>query len=138
MQMEAFQAQLDAIDTMTNATKEVGDIIWIACGWLAKYQAGEISYSELMTHRAYANGGTGTGWNIVGEKGMELANFGTGSRVYSNSDTKAIFNSDGIIKAIDNLSAKVDKQEKDNRQFKNDIKSYLSRYDSMGIKTRAA
>lgn len=114
MQMEAFDAQKSAIDNLTVA---------------------------ICTRRnvtGFAEGGIGSGWNVVGEKGAELINFGSSSNVVSNADSKAIFNADGIINAV---NAVVAEMKRENSELKSEIlgmRNNLDRFESMGMKTRAS
>lgn len=135
--------QIAVLDKQYNALVGIDDSVLSVADAIAAYHkaysaVNNITYVKGPNCPTYAEGGDASGWGIAGEAGAELINFGTSSRVYSNADTKAIFDSGGIIGAINGLSARVDRQAKDNRAFQNTVSSQLSRFDSQGIKERTA
>lgn len=56
---------------------------------------------------AFANGGLASGISLVGEKGAELVDFKTPTRVYSNTSSNQLLNNKELIQEIKNLRKEV-------------------------------
>lgn len=75
------------------------------------------SSPEALGVPGFASGGAHMGgWRIVGENGPELENTGP-SRIYSNPQTRDLFDANGIINAINDLKAEVVDLRNENTQL---------------------
>jgi hypothetical protein len=86
----------------------------------------------------YANGGVASGWGIAGEAGAEVINFGTSSRVYSNSDSKKLFDTKALEAKFDTLTNQI---KTDNIKIKADLAAMrldLDRQEALGPKATRA
>lgn len=71
---------------------------------------------SLQRPPGFASGGYHSGGaRIVGERGPELEVTGP-SRIYSNSDTRSIFDVSSIVAAIERMNVKIDEMQRDTRK----------------------
>jgi hypothetical protein len=105
LQVKAFEAQKTAIDNLTTATIHTGNVMSVTCQAMLDYKSGKISMAQLQATGvpAYAEGG----FVQVGEKGPELAQFGSSARVYSNTDSKSLLDISELVAEVKALRAEV-------------------------------
>jgi hypothetical protein len=110
---------LDKIALATQTTAQLLDDYLKAVGVTAIAQASATASGSTAAGVPYpklATGGLASGMTLVGEQGPELADFSTPARVYSNADSKNLFNNDALIAEVKALRQEVAKLRDDQKE----------------------
>jgi hypothetical protein len=137
--------QIAALDKQYNALVGIDTSVMTVAEAIAEYhkayaKVNNVTYvkGEHCGNYAYADGGVASGWGIAGEAGAELINFGTSSRVYSNSDSKKLFDTKALEAKFDTLTNQI---KSDNIKIKADLAAMrldLDRQEALGPKATRA
>ncbi|NDB57213.1 hypothetical protein EB001_02000 [bacterium] len=110
---------LDKIAVATDTTAQLLEKYLTAVGVTTIAQASATASGSTAAGVPYpklAAGGLASGMTIVGEQGPELADFSNPARVYSNADSKNLFNNDALIAEVKALREEVTKLREDQKE----------------------
>ena len=121
-QQTDMQQQLGFLDKIAVATDTTAQLLGkylAAVGVTTVAQASATASGSVaagVPYPKYASGGLASGMSLVGEQGPELVDFANPGRVYSNSDTKNLFNNDALIAEVKALREEVTKLREDQKE----------------------
>ena len=110
---------LDKIAVATDTTAQLLEKYLAAVSVTTVAQASATASGSVAAGVPYpklASGGLASGMTIVGEQGPELADFSNPARVYSNSDSRDLFNNDALIAEVKALREEVTKLREDQKE----------------------
>jgi len=110
---------LDKIAVATDTTAQLLEKYLTAVGVTTIAQASATASGSVAAGIPYpklAAGGLVSGMSLVGEQGPELADFSNPARVYSNADSKNLFNNDALIAEVKALREEVTKLREDQKE----------------------
>ena len=119
-QQTEMQEQLGFLDTIAKATDTTAKLLekyLAAVGVTTIAQAAATASGSVAAGvPKYASGGLASGISMVGEQGPELVDFANPGRVYSNNDSKNLFNNDALVAEVRSLREEVAKLREDQRE----------------------
>ena len=110
---------LDKIAAATDTTAQLLEKYLTAVGVTTIAQASATASGSTaagVPYAKYAAGGLASGMSLVGEQGPELVDFVNPGRVYSNADSKNLFNNDALIAEVKALREEVTKLREDQKE----------------------
>ena len=117
-----MQQQLGFLDTIATATDTTAQLLQkylAAVSVTTVAQAAASASGSIAAGLAipgHATGGLASGLSVVGERGPELVDFTNPGRVYSNRDSKALFNNSELIAEIKSLKEEVCKLREEQKE----------------------
>ena len=112
---DKLAANIPKPDIIKGFASSVVSVLGDSAPALAKQLAATTDYEKLKID-GFANGGIASGLAMVGERGPELVDFATPSRVYSNRASNDLLNNRELIAEIRNLRKEVAELRADQRE----------------------
>jgi len=106
-QFEAWQSFGRAIESTTEAMGRMVNVSTSMFATLVDYTRYQRLTANGISVPGFADGGMfGGGWRVVGENGPELEYTGA-SQIYSNADSRSMFDVSGLVQEVQGLRAEV-------------------------------